>query len=119
MKSSQRLFRLLMMAPLRLSPTATTRTCLDGDAQVHFRTFAAWWRESTTFRFEMVYDILNNFAKLSIKSDGIVTMYPSDEVRTLSNVHLIVIAPFHPFVVFIEIFHLLTILIARATCFSW
>jgi hypothetical protein len=32
---------------------------------------------------------------------------------------LILIAPLHPFVVFVEIFHLLTISIARAICFSW
>jgi len=60
----------------------------------------------------MIHHILNNYAKLSIESDRIVTMYRSDEVRTLSNVHLIVIAPFHPFVVFVEIFHLLTFSIA-------
>jgi hypothetical protein len=32
---------------------------------------------------------------------------------------LILITPLHPFVVFVEIFHLLTISIACATCFSW
>lgn len=66
----------------------------------------------------MIYHILHDVAKLTIESDGIVTMYAGNEIRTLSNVHLIIITPLHPFVVFVEIFHLLTISIARATCFS-
>lgn len=67
----------------------------------------------------MFYDILHDVAKLTIESDGIVTMYAGNQIRALSNVHLILITPLHPFVVFVEIFHLLTISIACATCFSW
>ncbi|WP_200389436.1 hypothetical protein [Thiocapsa imhoffii] len=78
-----------------------------------------WRRERPTLRFEMFYDILYDVAKLPIESDGIVTMYTGNQVRALSNVHLILITPLHPFVVFVEIFHLLTILIACATCLSW
>ena len=66
----------------------------------------------------MIYNILHDLAKLAIESDRIVTMYTSDEIRALSNVHLILITPLHPFMVFVEIFHLLTISIACATCFS-
>ncbi len=76
-------------------------------------------RKRATFLFEMLDDILNNFAKLPIKGDWIVPVYPRDKVGTLSNVHLILIAPLHPLVVFVEIFHLLTISIARATWLSW
>jgi hypothetical protein len=67
----------------------------------------------------MFYDILHDVAKLAIESDGIVAMYAGNQIRALSNVHLILIAPLHPFMVFVEIFHLLTISIACATCFSW
>lgn len=77
-----------------------------------------WRREYPTLRFEMIYNILHDLAKLAIESDRIVTMYTSDEIRALSNVHLILITPLHPFMVFVEIFHLLTISIACATCFS-
>jgi len=78
-----------------------------------------WRRECPTLGVEMFYDILHDVAKLTIESDGIVTMYTGNQVRALSNVHLILIAPLHPFVVFVEIFHLLTISTACATCFSW
>ena len=78
-----------------------------------------WQREHPSLRFEMIYDILNNLAKLTIKGDRIITMYASDEIRALPNVDMILIAPLHPFVVFIDFFHLVTISIARATCFSW
>ncbi|MEJ2325505.1 MAG: hypothetical protein P8Y25_01280 [Chromatiaceae bacterium] len=74
-------------------------------------------REGPTLGFEVVYDALHNLAQLAVKGYGVVTMYPRDEVRTLSNVHLILIAPLHPLVVFVEIFHLLTILSVRATSF--
>lgn len=77
-----------------------------------------WRREYPTLRFEMIYDILHDVAKFTIESDGIITMYAGNEIRALSNVHLIFITPLHPFVIFVEIFHLLTISIACATCFS-
>ena len=66
----------------------------------------------------MIYDILHDLAKLTIESDRIVTMYSGNEIRALANVQLILITPLHPFVVFVEISHLLTISIACATCFS-
>jgi len=77
-----------------------------------------WRREYPTLCFEMIYDILDDLAKLTIEGDRIVTMYSGDKVRALPKVHLILIAPFHPFVIFVEIFHLLTVSIACATCFS-
>ena len=71
-----------------------------------------WRWQRATVSFEVIYDILNNLAKFTVEEDRVVTVYPSYEVWTLSNVDLILIAPFHPFVVFIKIFHLLTTSIA-------
>jgi hypothetical protein len=77
-----------------------------------------WRREYPTLRFEMIYDILYDLAKFTIESDRTVAMYSGDEIRALSNVHLILITPLYPFVVFVEIFHFPTISIACATFFS-
>jgi hypothetical protein len=53
----------------------------------------------------MIHDILHDLAKLTIEHDGAVTMYPGDEIRALPDIHLILVTPFHPLVVLIEIFH--------------
>ena len=71
-----------------------------------------WRRERATLSFEVIYDILNDLAEFTVEEDGIVTVYPGYEIRTLSNVDLILIVPFHPFVVSVKIFHLLTTSIA-------
>jgi hypothetical protein len=63
-----------------------------------------WRREYPTLRFEVFYDILHDVAKLAIESDGIVTMYTGNQIRALSNVHLILVTPLHPFAVFVDIF---------------
>lgn len=68
--------------------------------------------ERATFSFEVVYDILNDLAEFTVEEDRVVTVYPGYEVWALSNVDLILIAPFHPFVVSVKIFHLLTTSIA-------
>jgi len=76
-------------------------------------------RKGATASVEVVDNILNHLAEFTVQKDRIISMYPGYKVRTFSNVHLIVLAPFHPFVVFIKVFHLLTASIARATSFSW
>ena len=68
--------------------------------------------ERATFSFEVIYDILNNLAEFTVEENRVGTVYPGYEVWTFSNVDLILIAPFDPFVVSVKIFHLLTTSIA-------
>ena len=61
---------------------------------------------------EIADHLLNDDAKLAIKSDGIIAMYSGDEIRALTDIDLIFLAPIHPFVIFIAVFHLLAVSIA-------
>ena len=70
------------------------------------------------FSVEVADHVLNDGAKLTIKSDGIIAMDAGDEVRTSTDINLIFLAPIHPFVIFIELYHLSTMLMACATSFS-
>ncbi len=68
-----------------------------------------WFRKGTIFSVEMTNDVLNNRTKLAIKRDGIIAMNAGDEIRASTNIDIILFAPIHPFVVFVKLFHLLTI----------
>jgi hypothetical protein len=48
---------------------------------------------------------INNLAQLGIKLDGVVAMDSRNQVRTLAEVGLILIAPLNPFVKSVTRFH--------------
>jgi len=77
------------------------------------------FRKCATLSIEVADNILNHFTEFSKNSNRIISMYSGYKIGALADVHLIFITPFHPFVVFVEIFHLLTVSIACATCLSW
>jgi hypothetical protein len=64
-----------------------------------------WLRKGSAFSVEVVDHVLNDGAKLSIKSDGIISMDSCDEVRASTDIDLIFLAPIHPFVILVEFFH--------------
>ncbi|MCF7979162.1 MAG: hypothetical protein K9L82_14320 [Chromatiaceae bacterium] len=64
-----------------------------------------WHWEYAILCFEMIHDILHDLAKLSIERDWVVTMYSGDEIRAFPDIHLILVTPLHPLVVFVDIVH--------------
>src|SRR4051812_42237449 len=68
---------------------------------------------------KMIKDLLNDFSKLLVNRDRIVTVNPSDEIGTLPNVSLVLVAPLDPPMIHVDRFHFCVTSIARFTCFSW
>ena len=71
-----------------------------------------WRREWTALSLKVNQDFLDNIAKFTVERDGVIAMYSRYEVRALSDIHLIIITPLHPFVVSVQVFPLLTVSIA-------
>jgi hypothetical protein len=54
---------------------------------------------------KVVDNFLDHFAKLLIDFHRVVPVNACDEVRTLTNVDLVLVAPFDPAMVFVDRFH--------------
>lgn len=61
--------------------------------------------KGTSFRLEMGDDVLKDFTQLAVNLRGIFSVNPRDQVRTLPDVYLIFLAPFHPFMIPIARLH--------------
>lgn len=75
-------------------------------------------REGAAFCVEVADHILNGRAEFAIKDYGIISMDSRDKVGAFTDIDLIGFTPLHPFVILVEVSHLLTISIACATAFS-
>ena len=74
--------------------------------------------EGAALSVEVADHVLNGRAELAIEGYRIISMDSRDKVRASTHIDMICFAPLHPFMVFVELFHLLTISIAFATSFS-
>lgn len=74
--------------------------------------------QRTALCLEMVHHLVHDLAKLGVKPDWVVTVDAGDQVRALSQVGLVLIAPLYPLMILIAYLHRFTKSIARRTCFS-
>lgn len=52
--------------------------------------------------------LIDQFTELCIKANGVITVYPGDEIGALTDMGLILRAPFYPFVVLVTRLHCFT-----------
>jgi hypothetical protein len=67
---------------------------------------------------KVIDDLLNNFAKLLIDFDRIVPMNACDQIGSLADINLVLVAPLNPSMVIVDRFHLSTSSIAHFACFA-
>ena len=65
-------------------------------------------RKFPPYLLKVIYDLLNDFPKLLVNLDRIVTVNPSDQIGALANVNLVLVAPLHPSMILVDWFHLST-----------
>ena len=64
---------------------------------------------------KLIDDLLNDFAQFFINLDGIIAVDARNQIRALADVNLVLIAPFNPSMILVDLFHVSASLIARFT----
>jgi len=63
-------------------------------------------RQGSAFSFEVFDHFIDDFAQLGIKPNRVAAVNACNQIRTLADVSLVVLAPLDPFVKLVTGFHL-------------